>query len=309
VSWQDLIETGADRRILPWIGGSVRHDSQVWALQHRPREHGWYRFELKGRKALSWQVELPDNEVLKDRQRGYLVGNRLVPDGVEVSTDPANIAASAEQVYLLADDLDRFARVVAGRAWDEGPLIFVEEDFPLGPETDVLHAFEDRFDSLQTVAGVTPGLEAAWRMEVWRRAEADKRRAELAEQLRLEAEAVLLEARRREIRNTLGDGAGRRELALQDFEAGARAALTVAGAEYLSHRKAGRRNEYIVKYRLAGSRYECTCDRALHIIDAGICLQDHDTGVKGDTRFTLESLPAVVREADRTGKLVVWRHG
>jgi hypothetical protein len=30
--------------------------------------------------------------------------------------------------------------------------------------------------------------------------------------------------------------------------------------------------------------------------------------VKGDTRFTLESLPTVVGEAIRTGKLVVYRH-
>jgi hypothetical protein len=45
----------------------------------------------------------------------------------------------------------------------------------------------------------------------------------------------------------------------------------------------------------------------MHIVDAGICLDDH-RGTKGDTRFTLESLPAVVGEAIRGGKLVVWRH-
>jgi len=37
-------------------------------------------------------------------------------------------------------------------------------------------------------------------------------------------------------------------------------------------------------------------------------LTDHDTDERGDTYFTLESLPAVVREAEQRGKLVVFRH-
>jgi hypothetical protein len=36
---------------------------------------------------------------------------------------------------------------------------------------------------------------------------------------------------------------------------------------------------------------------------------DHRTGEKGDTKFTLESLPGVVREAEREGVLVVFRRG
>ena len=46
----------------------------------------------------------------------------------------------------------------------------------------------------------------------------------------------------------------------------------------------------------------------LRIVDAGICLEDHATGEKGDTYFTLESPPGVVRQAIREGQLVVWRH-
>jgi hypothetical protein len=37
-------------------------------------------------------------------------------------------------------------------------------------------------------------------------------------------------------------------------------------------------------------------------------LTDHRTGEKGDTLFTLESLPAVVRQAIKEHKLVVYRH-
>ena len=62
-------------------------------------------------------------------------------------------------------------------------------------------------------------------------------------------------------------------------------------------------------------RFECTCDeRTLQIIDAGICLTAHyddpdfEEGTRGDTFFTLESLPAVIRQAEREHRLVVLRH-
>ena len=71
----------------------------------------------------------------------------------------------------------------------------------------------------------------------------------------------------------------------------------------------GHRNgEWLVKYRVDGQRLACVCNTNLQIIDAGVCLVDHGTNEKGDTYFTLESLPAVIRQAIREGKLVVWRH-
>jgi hypothetical protein len=106
----------------------------------------------------------------------------------------------------------------------------------------------------------------------------------------------------------MGDGGKRRELAKYDFEAAARAALAVSGAELLDTRK-NARGDYVVKYRCEGHRLECICDETLQVIDAGICLTDHHTGEKGDNYFTLESLPAVVKEADDEGVLVIWRHG
>jgi hypothetical protein len=65
----------------------------------------------------------------------------------------------------------------------------------------------------------------------------------------------------------------------------------------------------VVRFRLDHRAFECTCEeRTLRIIDAGICLVDHATNEKGDTYFTLESLPGVIGEANREGKLVVFRH-
>ncbi|MFA6234104.1 MAG: hypothetical protein WC824_07960, partial [Bacteroidota bacterium] len=105
-------------------------------------------------------------------------------------------------------------------------------------------------------------------------------------------------------------GAGRRALAGRDFDAAAKAALAISGAEFLESREGYNKNEMIVRYRFEGYRLECVADKTtLRIVDSGICLTDHDTGEKGDTRFTLESLPAVVLEAIKTHKLVIYRHG
>ncbi len=96
-------------------------------------------------------------------------------------------------------------------------------------------------------------------------------------------------------------------MALENFAEGAKAALSVGGAEYLDHRSRGN-GEWVVKYRLEGQRFECICDTSLRIVDAGICLTDHDTRERGDDYFTLESLPAVILEAIAEDKLVVLRH-
>ena len=70
-----------------------------------------------------------------------------------------------------------------------------------------------------------------------------------------------------------------------------------------------------VCFRFGTRRFECTCHATtLQIIDSGICLRAHDdrdgfaAGTRGDDLFTLESLPAVIAEAERDDKLVVYRH-
>jgi hypothetical protein len=128
----------------------------------------------------------------------------------------------------------------------------------------------------------------------------ERRRAEEAERARQSARAELLER--------LGDSETRRAMARVDFAEAARAALVLSGAEYLDHRRAFGRAEWIVRFRFLGQRFECVVDEALQIVDAGICLRDHQTGEIGDGRFTLESLPSVIKEADEGGVLVRFRH-
>ncbi len=309
MGWRDLISTKEMHCILPWTGGrSLRSNSQTWTIQGRlPGDHGWYKFRIEGRKALDTELAEPELGILRNLVRGYLVGDRLIRDAAKVNPKPEQIHDYSERVYFIEDGLDRFSRIAAGRVHEDGPLLYFGQEFPMGAEDDVLTAYLDQLPSVRRVRGVTPALDAAFRMETWQRTEAERRRVELEQLRREEAERLAIEERRREIVEKLGDGAGRRELAAIDFPEAARAALAIGNAELLDVRDRGD-GEKIVRYRLDGARYECICDERMQIIDSGICLQDHGTGEKGDTYFTLESLPAVIRQADREGKLVVYRH-
>ncbi len=186
---------------------------------------------------------------------------------------------------------------------------------PLGPEDEVLKAYLDKTPNIDGVSGVTPALDAAFRMETWQRTEAERRREELEKQRREEEDRLRQEERRQKIIEQLGDAVGRRNLARKDFQEAARAALIHGGAELLDTRTSVRKNEMVVRFKVNNRRFECVCDKlTLQIIDSGICLnahyddEDFEEGTRGDTWLTLESLPSVIRQADREGKLVVFRH-
>lgn len=308
--WKDLLQTEEQPLVAPWVGGrSLCTDARAFVIDGAlPPEHGWHTFGFTGRRARWIGVAARGDLALRDRVRGYLVGDRLVPERVQVCPKLEELTRRLERVHLIEPGLDRFARVVAGRFYEGGPLIFDAVELPLGPEADVLEAFLDGADSADHVPGVSPALDAVFRIEVWRRREAERRRREHAERLRLERVRQEQERMRREILETLGDAATRRAVASYDFAEAARAALALGGAEYLDHRPGYHADEMVVRFRYDGRRFECSCDRwTLRIIDAGICLVDHATGERGDTWFTLESLPAVIRQADREGVLVVLR--
>jgi hypothetical protein len=309
--FQELLAKGDETIVAPWLGGrALRLGARSWSIVGGlPPEHGWHAFRVAARKA-TWtgDAEAPPG-ALAELRRGYLVGDRLVDDDARASHDALSIVRAATRVHLVPAGLDRFARIVAGRASVCGPLVFDAQDFPLGPEEDVLRAYLDRAPSLAVIRGVPPALDAAFRFEVWQRDEAARHRAEIARLRQLAAEQAAIEARRRELVDRLGDGAARRMIAVDDFETAARAALAIGGATYLDHRRANRRGEIVVTFRLIGRRFECTCDETtLRIVDSGICLVDHGTGETGDRYFTLESLPGVIQQADREGRLVVFRH-
>jgi hypothetical protein len=311
MGWQDLLQTGDETLVSPWVEGrSLRQGDRTWTIDGKlPKEQGWYEFKLANRRAkLKGATENPGG-ALKFIKRGYLVGDRFVEDTVRVDPDPAKIIAFSEPLFLVEPGLDRFVRVAAGRMCEDGPLVYEGQEMPLGSEEEVLKVFLDSGNSVDGIPGVVPALDAAFRMEALQRVEAQRRRAELERQRLLKEERLKLEERRKKLFEKLGDAAGRREMALHDFAEAARAALAVGGAKYLDHRKAVRKNEMAVRYSINGRNYECTCDAyTLRIIDAGICLINHGTGEKGDTYFTLESLPGVVLQAMGERRLVVFRH-
>jgi hypothetical protein len=317
MGWQDLLQKKNEQIIIPWLGGRIiRKGPRSWTINGElPVEHGWHSFTIYGRKAIYEhtgnldEVSINDTFDYFEYIKGYLVGDHIVPDDASVDPDPVKIAEQTEQVHLIERGLGRFVRIRAGRIYEDGPLVFSDPDMPLGPEDSVVQAFENRLPSINYIPGVTPALNAAFNMESFQRYVAEQKRIEL-EKLRREEEARLLhEARTKELRKRIGDAKGRRELALHDFAEAARAALATGDAEYLDHRQAHGRNEMVVTFRVIQRRFECTCDmKTLRIIDSGICLTDHNTGIKSDERFTLETLPSVIREADRGRKLVVYRH-
>jgi len=312
MGWKDLLQKADETLVFPWIGGRIlRRESRTWVLDGpSPNEHGWCIFALEGRRARLFGRTDPVPEALNRVTQGYLVGDRLIPDGIWVNSNPAKIIDFSERVWLVEPGLDRFVRVSAGRTHEGGPLVYKSQEMPFGPENDVLSAYLDQKVSVEDVPGVSPALDAAFRMELWQRAEIERRRIEAERRRREEEEHRAKEELRQQLVKQLGDGAGRREMARVDFAEAAKAALAIGGAVFVDHRQSPQRNEMTVRYRLDGRRFECTCDaRTMQIIDAGVCLTDHDTGERGDAFFTLESLPAVIREAERLGVLHVFRHG
>jgi hypothetical protein len=311
MGWRDLLQAEEETLVAPWVGGrSLRTFDRTWHIEGRmPPEYGWYSFKLAARKARRVGPAEAPFGVLKGTVRGYLVGDRLIPEGTaRVEPQLAKLVENFERVYLVEPGLDRFVRVAAGRFHEDGPLIYENQEFPSGPEQEVVTAFLDEAKSIDDIVGVVPALDLAFRVESWRRAEAERLRRE--EQERREREE-----RQRRLREQMGTGAGRRELARENFGEAAKAALTVGGAEYVDHRQAPNRNEMIVRFRVDRRRFECVCSKhTLQIIDAGICLTAHYDdpnfagGTRGDTLLTLESLPCTIRQAVDEGRLVVFRH-
>lgn len=309
MGWQDLLSSGANF-VLPWMGGRRVHTStRTWNIAGRlPREHGWYTFKPTTGRDCALVGPAERDVAYEDGHkvvRGFLVGDRLIPDAARVDPDPAKLIDQTEAVFCVDLGLDRFqkASVVRDR---EGALVFLRLEWPEGPETEVLEAYQDRKDSVTGIKGVTPALDLAFRWISYQRAAAEARAIEL-ERRQKEEEAKLVEAERiRLLMQQTGTAEGRRALATKDFNAAAKAALRVSGADLLDVIATHKANEVRVQYRFRERRLECLVNKlTLGIVDAGVCLDDH-RGTKGDTWFTLESLPGVIGEAIDRRKLVVW---
>lgn len=305
--WQELLAESPAKRVLPWIGGRrVSDGERSWKLTGElPVEHGWWRFEVGGGRdaVLEGGPEPgppPEFESGRPLIHGYLVGDRLIRDGARVDPRPEQLWSETERIYLVDSGLPRFSRATAIDA-GAGRLIYLRPAFFLGPEPDVVAAYEDRRDSLDGIPDVSPALDLAFRWSTLQRRRAEERELESNKQRKLRH-------RQQAVMHAHGDGRGRRELALVDFEAAAKAALAIAGAQLLDVREARGRSRMVVRYRFKRQRFECVVEEdTLRVVDAGVCLHDEVTGERGDRYFTLESLPPVIAQAMAENKLVVWR--
>ena len=313
MSWEDLLDEGWEQ-VLPWYGFRKIHNAErTWTISgNLPPEHGWYLFKTEGGRKATLLNDKPQdiNPSWAEYQpllRGYLVGGRLIPDNARVDPNPANLVAQTIPVFCTEMGLDRFARasVVRDR---EGHLVYVGQEFPQGPEAYALQAFQDKAPNIDHVANVTPALDLAFRWISYQREQREERRRKL-EQLREEEERKKVEEERlQQAMRDAGTAVGRRVLATRDFETAAKEALKVSGAELLDVRDSYNRGEKIVQYRFRQRRLECVVDMNLRIINAGFCLVDEETGVRGDTWLTLESLPSALGQAIDEDKLIIWRH-
>lgn len=307
--WGQLLQKENDTITLPYLGEStiITYDRGWSIIGKLPEEHGWHLFQINGRK-LKYLEPSSQQDILKNKLKGYLIGNKFIPDKIDFIPKLNNLN-KFEEVNLIEPGLDKFVRVCVGRISEQGQLIYENQEMPIGPESDLLQAYLDDKESIDNIPNVHPALSAAFKIETWIKKEANKRRKE-------EQELREKEERRKQIIETLGDGQSRRELAKEDFDAGARAALAVGGAELIDTRKSNNKNEMVVRFRLIGRRFECVCNRiSLRIVDSGICLSNHDYdnnewiyGYKGDNSLTLESISSIIRLANNEGKLVVFRH-
>jgi hypothetical protein len=297
------------------LGGRQIHGkSRTWTIKGRlPEEYGWFTFDTSGGRKAKLKGEADLDLEYADGQktlRGILVGDRIILDDARVDPDPAKLIEQTEPVFCVERGLDRFTRATVVRD-KEGRLIYMQMEFPEGPEAEVLAAYQDRKDSVDDIEGVSPPLDLAFRWISYQRAAHEARLAELA-RLQAEEEAKMAEEeRQRRLMKQVGTAEGRRALAMQDFDAAAKVALAVGGAEFLDSQDGYNKGEKVVQYRFRNRRLECVCNaKTLRIIDAGVCLDNHqgDADSKSDTLFSLETLPTVIDEVMDMGRLVVWRN-
>lgn len=309
--WQQLIQNGNVNITLPWLGGNKLYKkAQSWDLKGpNPREFGWYQFK-QDQKNLKWiesdPIEVQEESFL-DLCTGYLVGDRLILDGVSADKSPQILLEEAIKIYIVPNYLERFSRIKAGRFSYKGSFVFVSQEMNIGPEIDVNEAFLSRKESIINIKCVSPALDAAFNLETWQRKEVERKRKELLQKLEEEDKKRKAEEARRKLREQQGSAAGRRQLALIDFGEAARSALKISDAEYLEHRPSYNRGEMLIRFRYLNQRFECICHaETLQIVDAGICLTGA-SGFKHDKRLSLETLPLIIKEAQESYKLVVLR--
>ncbi len=309
--------------VLPYLGGAkVDAPGRRYRLAAPPAAPGWYRFALEGRKARALGPAEPEGLGALPQRRGHFVSGRLFSDG-----------APTARVHLApAEELRPFA-LISARQWASGEWLYGGQELETEAEEAVRRTLEDE-GSIAWHKGVPASLRAAYAWALIERsaarlhvpatlAEVRPRLLEIAQGGRPAAEVALraLAAERQLAQRELAELAERRrtELAAAELEAArvarraagpanaqerVEAALAGAGAELRSCWPAGK-GQLEVIFTFLDERFGAIVDEdTLQVLDSGICLGHPPS----DRLLTLDSLPAVIREAVRTDQLVILRH-
>lgn len=308
--------------MLPYLGGArvFAKDRALRVADPRP-EIGFFEFEIEGRNAKALERAEPEFQgmpkVTGHFSHGWLFGAK----------------GAMESVLLLPEEEPSVLSPVVARREHGGLLVFEGVDFDGDAEVLARGAFEER-RSLSGVKGAAPSLRAAFGFAVIARvakredvpvspAEVRAALGEVAEGGEAVAREVVLElervrklgrvrvgAERRvlDVRRVIGRAdAARVEPTLANAADRAEAALESAGATMLACRRLGE-GRIEVSFRYGHHAFVSVADAlTLQVLDAGICLVDHEDGHRGDEELTLDSLPSAIREAIDLGALVITR--
>ena len=314
-----------DTLVAPWLGGpSIDAPGRRLKLSQPPPRPGWYRLELKGRIATAQEpADAPDLTSLP-KVRGFLWRDRLVGDN-----------AKTEPLHLMPEEEPpRFSPITA-RRWHGDALLFEALEFESEAEGAVREALATG-TALKTLRSIPAPLRAAYgfalaeqtarrltvpvaaseiRAHVGRIADGGVVQAEavirdlIAEREQTEREMAQLRARLTaaqlcaDVEHARQQRVQERQTRRETPEDRVWRALEKAGARFESSRHV--RNEQLeVVFGFMGERFISLVDEdTLQVLDSGICL-GHPPA---DKMITLDSLPAVIKEAIETDRLVILR--
>ena len=290
--------------VLPYFGGSRVEAADRRLRLAEPVEPGWWRFRIEGRRAIALEPAEPIDLADRPALRGHHAAGWLFSSGRQA--DRFGLPPAEEPAPLAR---------VTGRVWHSGNLLLDSIDFEDDAEEAVRRALEEG-RGIGEVRGVPPSLRAAFGYAladaVGRELdipisprEAGGRVQEIAEGGRPAAAGLLRalaeERRRHQAELRAQEIRGRARPRTGRPEERADAALDAAGARMIGCRRLGGGN-LEVRFQLEGERFVSVVNGdTLQVLDAGICLSG------ADRVLTLDSLPSVIREAERTDRLNITR--
>src|SRR5215831_4568607 len=273
MDYTPFLQKPEEKLRLPYFSGKSVCDDKLTYRLREALQPGWYQFRQSGRY-LSVETSIPPELDAWKLQRvaGYVFNERLISNDFQA------------RLFGLPteEDLPKFSPV-SGRKWFDGHILYHSQEFESEAESNIRQAFEEEH-SIDNVRGVTPALAHVFVLESTQRElarEAERRACEEVERQKQAAELARWQ---------------------QTLEGRISLALSHTGAELVNWRRNGQ-GQAVVRYRVAGRRFECVIDTgSLQIIDAGICLDGTDE------ELNLSSLPSAVREAIESGQLHVFRN-